>query len=304
MEFDFQRYIEEHREPGERRTGRARNVSDYAFRGDVKQLHTLDGLAPVRLVMSGSLRLWRGWGRARLLKDALRVGGGEAPRVSELARQCVSALHMPAQVVYVAPALRDVAARAVGTDGDLCVVVQPEAVKALSDAALLFVLGRELGHVQNGHVSYATAAFYAEDLANQVVRWAFTPAVTAIRGWLRRSQLTADRAGLLCCRDLGVAREQMLRAALGERRMEEDIDVDRYLEELEAKKPGMLGSLSENFPDLRVRLAALQAFSECQFYLDHIGDRNQTGRSLSQVDDDVDEMLRGGVGSQSPRGDE
>lgn len=294
--FDFQRYINEHRDPN--KSHRSLPVGEYAYRGDVRLLRTLHTLAPVRLMVTATLRLWKTWGKRKLLKGSSRVGEQDAPRIRDLAMSAARALHLTPQVLYLTPQLRGEVARALGMNGEFFVAVQPESARTLDDAALLFVLGRELGHIQNGHVIYHTAAYYGDELAGMVVKWATTPAVLSLNRWRQHSELTADRAGLLACKNLEAARQQIARQSLAERQLESDIDIDAVINgDIELDNPSYIKSFGERLPELRLRLAALEAFSKSRYYHDHLGDHPEEALTLSEVDAAVEEMISEGVRS-------
>src|SRR5205809_818385 len=67
--------------------------------------------------------------------------------------------------------------------------------------------------------------------------WAVQPAVMALRRWARRADITCDRAGALCTRDLQVTTRALVKLALGSRRLYSDVNVDEYLRNL-ARPPG------------------------------------------------------------------
>jgi Zn-dependent protease with chaperone function len=294
--FDFQKYISEHRDPNAKR--KSLPVGEYAFRGDVQALRALHGLAPVRLVLGAALRFWQSFGRKRLLDQAVRASEHEAPRVHDQAMHAARSLKMNPQIVYMAPAMTgSQVARALGTQDETLVAVQPMMVPAMDDLALRFFIGRELGHIQNGHTMYHTAAFYADALASTPVRWALSLAVISLNHWRQRSELTADRAGLLCCRDPKVAVQQIARHALAEQRVESDVDVQTVLESLDQSNEGLRSALwrrfSDRLPTLRLRVRALEVFAKSQYFQDAIGQSTAQSLTLSEVDDEVEEMLRG-----------
>src|SRR5690606_21217927 len=96
------------------------------------------------------------------------------------------------------------------------VALHTEAVKNYDDKTLTFLIGRELGHAQNGHVIYLTAAFYADEVAGVIVKTAIKPSIVALNRWRQLATITADRAGLLCCRSLDVAIRQIVRESIAE----------------------------------------------------------------------------------------
>src|SRR6185295_11143947 len=83
----------------------------------------------------------------------------------------------------------------------------------LSESALLDVLGRECGRIQNGHVPFRTALHYLQHARNTLVRWAVRPATLTLQAWRRRADVTADRAGLLCARDLDVSLQTLTKVS-------------------------------------------------------------------------------------------
>lgn len=90
------------------------------------------------------------------------------------------------------------------------VVLNSGCFDLLSEGELLFIMGHELGHIKSGHCLFHTMA--------QVLPFVggFIGAATlglgelissgmqlALLNWQRKSELTADRAGLLVCQDYG-----------------------------------------------------------------------------------------------------
>jgi len=78
----------------------------------------------------------------------------------------------------------------------------------LSHDELLFVIGHELGHIKSGHFQYhSMAGFLAMggELLGHFTLGLGNLAAKAIEGplmaWFRKSELTADRAGLLSCQN-------------------------------------------------------------------------------------------------------
>src|SRR5262249_49503885 len=118
--------------------------------------------------------------------------------------------------VYVATGLQGVEAHTFGTNEDAYVVLSGALVARMTEPELADVLGRECGRIQNNHVMYSTALYYLHEHANRFVRWAVAPAVLALESWARRAALTADRAGLLCTRDLDVSQAALRKLLEGQ----------------------------------------------------------------------------------------
>lgn len=98
------------------------------------------------------------------------------------------------------------------------VVVQTGAVNLMDRQEMLYVLGHELGHVLAGHVKYGMLANWIVGAASAASVLTFglsgivadATILSALYAWMRRSEFTADRAGLLVCQD----REAVLRALM------------------------------------------------------------------------------------------
>jgi hypothetical protein len=197
VDFDFQRYVA--RRKGVR-AAQVREGAAYAYPGDVRVLRTLDKLRPVQLALEEAGRLWRHLARAELLGPAVRATTERFAEVQNAARRCADILHIGAPTVYVAP--QPDLVLTLGTDEDAYIVLAQGLLDKLSEAGLLDVIGRECGRIQNGHVPFRTALHYLEHAKNTLVRWAVRPATLTLQAWNRRADITADRAGLLCSRDL------------------------------------------------------------------------------------------------------
>jgi hypothetical protein len=202
IDFDFQRYIE--RRKGAREA-QAREGAAYAYAGDLRLLRALERLRPVKLALEATVRLWRSAARAELLAGAVKVSAREQTRVHAAVERCAERLHLPAPTTYVAVGDRTRWARTLGTEDEVYIVISGALAEDLTDAELVDAVGRELGRIQNQHVLPATALFHLEHFAARYVRWIVAPALGALRGWARRAEITVDRAGLLCTRDLDVS---------------------------------------------------------------------------------------------------
>ncbi|MBE7463002.1 MAG: M48 family metallopeptidase [Planctomycetes bacterium] len=98
------------------------------------------------------------------------------------------------------------------------IVLHSGALNCLDRQELKFVLGHEMGHILAGHAKYGMLAQLIAGAAGAASYLTFglssllanTTLLSALYAWMRRSEFTADRAGLLACQD----RETVLRAML------------------------------------------------------------------------------------------
>ena len=212
IDFDFQRYVERRRGA---REAQAREGAHYAYAGDLRYLRTLERLRPVKMALEATVRLWRSAARAELLAGAIKASQREQPLVHALGERCAERLHVTAPTIYVAVNNRGREAHTLGTEDEAYVVVSGGLVEELTEAELADVIGRQCGKMQNQHVLPSTALFYLEHFASRYVRWIVAPALAALRGWARRAEVTSDRAGLLCTRDVDVSAAALRKSGVG-----------------------------------------------------------------------------------------
>jgi hypothetical protein len=217
IDFDFQRYIE--RRKGAREA-QQREGAAYAYAGDLRLLRALDRLRPVKLALEATVRLWRSAARAELLAGAVKVSPRDQGRVHTLVERCAERLHVPMPTTYVAVGDRTRWARTLGTEDEFYVVLSGALVSDLTDAELTDAIGRECGRIQNLHVLPGTALFHLEHFAARYVRWIVAPALSALKAWARRAEVTCDRAGLLCTRDLDVSAAALRKVEAAPERIE------------------------------------------------------------------------------------
>lgn len=274
LDFDFPRYVE--RRKG-LRAQEAREGAAYGYSGDLKVLRAMDGLRPVRQAIDTAARLWRQSARAELLGPGVRASERQLPRVHAAAKLAAERLHVELPVIYVSPAPvgeQLMGAYTFGTSDEAAILLHASLVDGLDDDELIFAIGRECGHLQNGHVAPRTALYFLRHGSSRFVRWVVRPAVATLQAWHRRGEVTGDRAGLLACRDLGAARLGLLKVALGAGAVE---GADQT-------------ALLEAHPGLRARLAALDAFAESAFYQGVLGQPG--GITLEACDEKIGEILQ------------
>ena len=143
--------------------------------------------------------------RLLYLSSAVRVGPGQYPELAELRDECVSTLDIPdAPELYV---FRSPAATAmtIGMDRPF-IALSTELVSLLDADGLRFAIGHEMGHVLSGHAVYRTMMIRLIRLTQSMAwmpigYWGLRAVVAALREWYRKSELSCDRAGLLCGQD-------------------------------------------------------------------------------------------------------
>jgi len=168
-------------------------------------------------------------------------------------------------------------AGALGMD-DPFIVLNTSMVEVLSADEVEAVVAHELGHILSDHVLYRTLmvlllrlSLYRYPLAGVAVR----PVLYALLEWYRKSEVSADRAGLLAVQDPEVSLRVLMHLAGGARQRREDLDLDAFVEQAEAYRSGgdlldsvykVLNAIGETHPFAVVRVAELRDWIETGAY--------------------------------------
>ncbi|GAB4563370.1 MAG: M48 family metallopeptidase [Haliangiales bacterium] len=121
------------------------------------------------------------------------------------------------------------------------IVLTSGLVDMLDDEECFFVLAHELGHIKAGHVLYTLIA--RNIVALSTLLGAVTLGIGRLLGaglelalydWMRKAELTADRAGLLCVQDIEPCIRTFMKLAGGGGRLHAEMDRDAFMEQAHA----------------------------------------------------------------------
>lgn len=100
------------------------------------------------------------------------------------------------------------------------IVISSGCVELLNEEEMLFMLGREVGHIKSGHVFYQMMAdslqainLFLSEATLGISNLVSMPLKAALLHWYRMAEFTADRAGLLACQDMEVAANTFIKMA-------------------------------------------------------------------------------------------
>ncbi|WP_016700681.1 M48 family metallopeptidase [Actinoalloteichus spitiensis] len=178
-----------------------------ADRGALATLRAVPPFAAVLRAVNGMT----GERSERLLSLAshIRVSESQFPEIQALRLECASTLDLPeVPEVFVARDPRP-NAECVGMDRPF-IVLTSGLVELMDTASLRFAIGHEMGHALSGHAVYRTLMNRLQSIMAgmgwmPVGYWGIRAVLFALADWYRRSELSCDRAGLLCAQDAGAA---------------------------------------------------------------------------------------------------
>ncbi len=170
--------------------------------------------------------------------NAVRVSPRQFPRVHTHYRTVLETLDAPAEYDLFVSQTPLVNAGAYGLDRPF-IVLNSGSLALLDDEELTFLLGHELGHILSGHVLYRTMTVLLLRLAQQgfpIVGLAARAVLLALLEWGRKSELSADRAGLLAVQNPDAVLRSMLKLAGGGSR--EETDLNEFLDQADEYRKG------------------------------------------------------------------
>lgn len=119
------------------------------------------------------------------------------------------------------------------------IVLTSGLVDMLDEEERFFVIAHEVGHIKAGHVLYTIIARNIAGIMTLVGQ--ATLGIGALLGkglelalyeWMRKSELTADRAGLLCVQDIEPCIRTFMKLAGGASRAYQDMDKEEFLRQI------------------------------------------------------------------------
>lgn len=204
--------------------------------------------------------------------NAVRVGPAQFPKIWTLHVEVCTTFdweRIPELYITQTPIFN---AGAYGVD-DPFIVLNSAALELLDDDELRVLLAHELGHVMSGHALYTTIvailALISLGALPLLAGVVLLPVRLAFLEWSRKSELSADRAGLLGQQDIVVAQRLDMKMAGGGRgpMFEGTMNVDAFMaqaHEYAASKEGLdtvykiINTLALTHPMHTVRAAELQ----------------------------------------------
>src|SRR5918999_590127 len=190
-----------------------------ADRAALQTLRSVPGVDEVIRKILGMLGGERG---IRLLfqGNAIRVGPAQFPRLWQLHTKATTTFDWPSQPELYVSQTPFFNAGAYGIDAPF-IVVHSAAIELLDDDELRVLLSHELGHVMSGHALYRTVAAILAMVSLGVLpvlaELVVLPIRLAFLEWSRKSELSADRAGLLGAQDIVAAQRLDMKMAGGGR---------------------------------------------------------------------------------------
>lgn len=202
-----------------------------------------------------------------LKRSAVRVGPTQFPEIKVIVDECANRIGVPADTeVFISqsPVLN---AFAVGVGRPHSIVLYSALVQALDQDELKSVIGHEMGHIKFGHTGLLTlvgqlgSQTFGIPLIGDLIRYAFL-------FWMRATEFTADRAGLVACGRLEKAIATEIKLGVGpELARRIDLrELARQARESQGSLLGMLGEMEGTHPMMTTRIQKMIEFAASEVF--------------------------------------
>lgn len=220
------------------------------------------------------------------LATGFRVNEKNNPELYSIILNCAAKLNIPVPYVVISRSVSGINAQTAGTDDFAYIAISSLLNCLLTEKEQHFVLGHECGHIALGHVVYHTAMDIIGNCGSLIPVVGNVIAGTIqypMKAWSRRSEISADRAGLICCGDINVAKKALIKLEAGFMNVD-DVDIDEYLHNsnrfISRSALGKYRELFMEHPIIPKRIEALDLFANSEKYYRITGNPIPDGANL------------------------
>lgn len=203
--------------------------------------------------------------RETLLKQGIRLTDRISPRIYRLYGEAAASLEFDAAAeVFCLPQseLNAFALLETRESGASTIIgITAGALEKLEDSEIRFVLGHELGHFIFG--TNRLMGLFSPDPKNPAATVLPPLGESLFMRWLKKAELSADRAGLLAAGDFPASARSLLKVSFGLSERNLNLDIEALLAQIDEikGKPELIDANFATHPLLPIRLKALDLFS-------------------------------------------
>lgn len=232
-------------------------------------------------------------------RTSLAVGPNQFPEIYQIACECASTLGIAIPNVYIKNAQEVNACAYAVDDVEPTVIVNSGMLERFTLPELKYVIGHECGHLHNYHSAYRVlssmvlgigVAGVSAGISSVLGGLLSAGSMVLLNTWSRASEVTADRAGLLCADSLEDCHNAMAKlmygGIIGSEHQIDFGDIRRQLDDT-MESVARYSEIMSTHPATARRIAAISEFAECAVYYEWRPERKAPGafmRSKQETD--------------------
>lgn len=180
------------------------------YAGDVNDAEEINGDEHFQEVFKDHRNDWSiGSVRKNFLADAVRIDRNVLPELDEAIDALTDRLGLTGKVECYVHGYPMIQAGVARSSSGFVILLASAAVEKLQPKELEFVIGHEIGHVVYGHLEVPVGSVLENDRRIQAKH------AMRLLSWNRKKEISADRAGLVCCGSLDAAASALFKTASG-----------------------------------------------------------------------------------------
>ncbi len=184
----------------------------------------------------------------------------QMPDLYRLIVEASQNLQFPQPNVYIQQN-HELNAFAIGLFNSNAVVLTSELVHGMTETELQFIIGHELAHLKCNHVFWQIIGtenrFFRLPILDKIILF-------FMQWWSRQAEYTADRGGLLACRDLEAATTALAKLSIGYKLFSK-LNIDEMMRQITGSRTQM-GELFATHPFVANRIKGLVDFFHSEQY--------------------------------------
>jgi len=231
--------------------------------------------------------------RKGLLKSSMKLTEKLAPTVYAIGNACKAVLGLECEIEFYVYQDNQFNACCYPPDGKrLYIMLTSSLLEKFDDDELSFVIGHEIGHVLFNHIKYFPKALLHHGEGH------LSP-IHAMKlfAWGRAGEITADRVGLLCCKDFNVAARAFFKLSSGVTSDSLSFNLDEYVSQFVDLNAEMAQDTIDpsdwysSHPFSPLRIKALEIFQRSETYGSLAGISENIALTEEQMEKEISQFM-------------
>jgi len=277
-------------------------IPDYGYSADYELRKKLDSIPHLYSIAEKICATYTSRHTQEINRQGIAASPSQFPEIYRIGCDCAKTLGIGVPNIYIINDINLQAYTYSVDDTEPIVVLSSGLAERFTEGELRHIIGHECGHVHNRHGVYNTLVSIiaqiglgaaSSGIASHLAGLLTQTTLLALNAWSRASEVTADRAGMICCENKEDCYTSLAKLAYGGMLGEHKIDFNELRKQLEMQQSNIT-QLSEvidvghTHPTIIRRIFASMEFSECGvLYSWHpeLREHGQITRSKEETDE-------------------
>ena len=273
---------------------------DYAFALDYELRHRLDMIPGFRNLCKRICSTLETRQIHLFNQKAVAVGPNQYADIYRMGKECADKLGIgiPNIFIYMDPVMN--AFTYASDDVSPLIVLYTGIIDRLNPAEVKCVIAHECGHIHNQHTVYKNVVGSLLDGNAGAIGTILSVANRALmQFWIRASEITADRAGMICgnrIEDSISVQKKLLSGATINEAFQEDLNIDELWKQLKEtlNNPTRIEEILSDHPSSLRRIFCMKEFAECEVFYKWRSELKKPGivmRSKNETDNRCQKLI-------------